>query len=439
MGKIISILVLTIRKEIRSFLFFALALVITLIVTTLPQIIKGDGSEVGFVHNILFYTLSIAFGVMASSVLCLACNSISSEKQSKTLQLARVKPLKMWQLWLGKWLGLTAIFALLLLGAIVLLHLRTNSFETAQKAFSHTTPILPSIEEETSVILHNAKKNGASKEELKELSAIVKSQLPFATTSLPRNESTEWNFRTIEPLKSGKVLVMRISFSTDSYYATQPAAICTLTSPISPGKSTSFEITNFSKREHLFPIEGADEFVGATNFILRVTHTGREGTKPIILQPRQGLVLMQETSTLSHNLLKVYIILLSLIALLTAIGLFFSALFSLPVAIFSAVGLIVSVFTASFAASDPDILDFSDSPSTSVMGHFNQKVSTATVKMLHYVSSSAIDVAPIEKLSRFEDISKGDLIASIGTNAILIPFILMVLSSIIMRRKDLPE
>lgn len=443
MRPIISITTLTFREAIRSRLAIAVVAVLLLIVGGLPLVMKGDGSSAGLAHTIIYYTLILSTLFLSIAALWTSAAAISSETKARTLQLARVKPLRMWQLWLGKWIGLSALFGIFLALSLFGIWLRINRVESHKIAYDKIPPILPSIEEQIDKTVKAAIASGEVNEEnLREFVRQLRNQAPFATIDLLPGGKWLWKFHTEKAIDSSKPISLLVTFSSDSYSTSPLSCACYLrdlakASTNAPPPPT-FTLSNFTSREMRMQIP-TESLHGAHNLELGMAHTGNEKASPIMLQPRQGIFLLRPASTLEANLLRAFIVVFSIITLLIAVGLTLGSLFSLPVAIFTATGLIISVFTATYVASDPDGLDFSDIPNQTPIYQFNVQLATATVHTLDKLSHSAISPTPIADLSNGVLIPKRDILNSIKWNSILLPFVLMLCSSFAMSRKELPE
>ena len=444
MRSIISITILTFREAIRSKLAIAVAVALILIVGGMPFVMKGDGSGEGLAQTLTYYTLILSTIFLFTTALWASAAAISSEAKSRTLQLARVKPLKMWRFWLGKWIGLNALFGFFLILTLLGVWLRINSLESHRIAYAKIPPVLPSIDEQIEKTIQEEIKSGSvtTKEGLRELRRQLRNQVPYATIDLEPGGKWLWRFNTDKPIDAKRPVALLVTFSSDSYSSTPLSASCYLRDVAKTGsnapKPPTFQISNFTSREMRIKIP-SESLVGGNQLELGIAHTGNEKSSPIMLQPRQGLFLLRPAATLEENLLRTFLAMLPILSLLIAIGLTFGALFSLPVALFTATGLIIAVFTASYVISDPDGLDFSEIPNQTPLYAMNTKLASVTTRSLHKLSYSAVTPTPIQNLANCVLIPNSEIVESIKWNGILLPFILMICSSFTMSRKELPE
>jgi len=114
MKKIWAITVLTLRAAVRFRLVWVLGLLLVGSVVLLPLLIKDDGTARGFTQILLTYTLSAITGLLGISTLWLACGVLARDIEESQIQMVVVKPVSRWQIWLGKWLGIVILNAVLL-------------------------------------------------------------------------------------------------------------------------------------------------------------------------------------------------------------------------------------------------------------------------------------------------------------------------------------
>jgi hypothetical protein len=77
-------------------------------------VIKDDGTARGFTQIILTYTLSAITALLGLSTLWLSCGTLARDIEECQIQVVATKPIARWQIWLGKWLGIISLNAVLL-------------------------------------------------------------------------------------------------------------------------------------------------------------------------------------------------------------------------------------------------------------------------------------------------------------------------------------
>ena len=114
MQRIIAIAWLTWKAALRFKLFLVIAVLLIAAVVGLPLVIEDDGTAQGFTQIILTYTLSAITGLLGLSTLWLACGTLARDIEECQIQVVATKPIARWQIWLGKWLGIVSLNAILL-------------------------------------------------------------------------------------------------------------------------------------------------------------------------------------------------------------------------------------------------------------------------------------------------------------------------------------
>src|SRR5690349_24310708 len=114
MHRLLTIARLTWKAAFRFRLFWVISGLLLAAVVGLPLLLKDDGTAQGFTQILLTYTLSTISGLLGLSTLWLACGLLAREVEDCQMQILAVKPIARWQIWLGKWLGIISLNAVLL-------------------------------------------------------------------------------------------------------------------------------------------------------------------------------------------------------------------------------------------------------------------------------------------------------------------------------------
>ncbi|NLB56569.1 MAG: hypothetical protein GX811_12565 [Lentisphaerae bacterium] len=116
MNRVLAIAAMTVRTAVHSRVFIALLFAVIICVAGFPMIVKGDGTVEGEIRLILEYSLGAAFVLLCIVSLWSGSAGVSMEIAGKQVHLIRSKPVTVFQLWIGKWLGI-AFVNVVLLGA----------------------------------------------------------------------------------------------------------------------------------------------------------------------------------------------------------------------------------------------------------------------------------------------------------------------------------
>src|SRR5580693_9013901 len=122
MQRILAIAGLTWKAALRFKLFLVIAVLLVLAVVGLPLVIEDDGTARGFTQIILTYTLSAITALLGLSTLWLSCGTLARDIEECQIQVVATKPIARWQIWIGKWLGIASLNAVLLILAGVCIY-----------------------------------------------------------------------------------------------------------------------------------------------------------------------------------------------------------------------------------------------------------------------------------------------------------------------------
>ena len=115
MSSVFAIAHIALRAAFRSRLVVTMIIVLAVVNIVLPLTVKDNGTIASKVQVLVSYTLVFSQGILAIATLWSACAAVSTEIQDQNIHLVVSKPVARLQVWLGKWLGLLMMNALLLL------------------------------------------------------------------------------------------------------------------------------------------------------------------------------------------------------------------------------------------------------------------------------------------------------------------------------------
>jgi len=137
MRPLLAIARLTVKAAFRFRLIPALAILLVVAVVALPFVIRHNGTAEMFTQVLLTYTLSSITFLLGLATLWLACGTLARDVAECQMQMVAVKPVARWQIWLGKWLGVMLLNALLLglsaLAVFWLLHYQAQKLTPEQQ------------------------------------------------------------------------------------------------------------------------------------------------------------------------------------------------------------------------------------------------------------------------------------------------------------------
>ncbi|MBP5544645.1 MAG: hypothetical protein ILM98_11255 [Kiritimatiellae bacterium] len=442
--RIAAIAILAFRETVRSRLVASTALAVAGAIAVVRRATGGtDGAAF---HNFTFYSLAAVEAILCVAALVAAAAAISGETRAKTLQLARVKPVPMFQLLMGHWIGLCASLALILAAAMAAVRLVAPQ-PVPERCSARIRPVLPSVREVAEETVAMAIRGGETNQT--ELSAIRRdalAKLPFATVAFSPGEALNFRFTLPKPLDASRPMMLEVAFASDSYSSKPLSVVCAIRRADASRSNTGAEvansdvevaITNITARQLVIPVDTA-RLGGATELALTMRHGGAEGQMPVMLQPRQSLAILVPEHATSVNFIRAFLVLMPLLAMLAALGLALGSLFSLPVASFCAVGLALSVLSAGYSVSDPDILEFEDAMPPTALQRVTREMSVIVVRSIDFVARTATEPEPATMLADGIAVEGAEAVRSLAWNGLALPLTMLAVAAFVLERKELP-
>ncbi|HCZ02631.1 MAG TPA: hypothetical protein DHV39_04350, partial [Verrucomicrobiales bacterium] len=102
-----AVAALTIKAAFRFKLIPWLLLILITSVFSIPYLVTHNGSAEMFAQVQLTYSLMAASILIGASTIWLACGVMSQDFQRNHIVLLASKPLARWEIWIGKWLGIS--------------------------------------------------------------------------------------------------------------------------------------------------------------------------------------------------------------------------------------------------------------------------------------------------------------------------------------------
>ena len=468
MSQTAAIALLALRNALRSRVLLVLLLLVLAAAFLLPLSIRSDGSPEGLIRLHLAYTLGIAAFLLALSTLWAGCAAISQEADDKTLQLLLVKPVPRLRIWLGKWLALLLVDALLLslVGALsaATLHrkLRRAGFGEAALAAARATTLasldtlrapLPDIDEAVRAELEDLRAQGRLPPDLPEsalLGSLRQARLARLYSVAP-GASRAWTFALPPRGKSGPARLL-VQFQCDS---SVPGAA-------DIHAAVRMRVGDATFAQDLLAMPGTVQTLdfgvpppGASRAEVSFHNDGAHGAT-LFFDPVGGLVLRQPLGTFAGNYLRALAQLYLRLALFAAIGVTLGTLFSMPVATFLALVLLLILQLSGFvsAAAQVDRATFVANVAPFGAGahaHGGEAHAPPPPSLAARAAATVLYAAyrgtwlalrPLLEDRTLDDLSTGtrlpprDLLLRFLRQALLLPALLALLSAAVLRRRE---
>lgn len=351
MRRLLAIATLTVRQAVRSRVLLILAALLALAVVSLPLTIRGDGTVGGQVQVMLRYSLGFAFVLLAVALVWSGCAAIATEVRDRQMHLVATKPVYALEIWLGKWLGLLALLAVLLggSGAVVfgLLHVRFRAAdlddgerqrlrEEILVARAEIRPVMPEVDRPARAELERRRAAGELPPEVPvdEVYRALRRSLLVQAFSVPAGGRASWRFRVSPRPDPGRPFVLQFRFEK-SVMDLEPVQGRWVFER--PGDTRRREVAGTYRPRAIHTVPVPLEAIGPDG-ILRVHYENVDPTPALLLfDPDDGLMLLPYRGTFAANYVRALLVLYARLAFLAALGLATGTLFSLPVAAFASV------------------------------------------------------------------------------------------------------
>jgi len=430
MSSVFAIAHIALRAAFRSRLVVTMIIVLAVVNIVLPLTVKDNGTIASKVQVLVSYTLVFSQGILAIATLWSACAAVSTEIQDQNIHLVVSKPVARLQVWLGKWLGLLMMNALLLLitGLTVygLLRFQTRSSVISEEdqielqeqiliSRQQVRPVLPDVDTTAREQLRRIQARGqlgagdpgTKLEELRQ-------RMLFLAFSAPMDKPVSWEFQLPNTPSTDHPVFLNYKFNAG--FATGEFIRGTW---------------SFGTRERPDDISVEVEHVAGANTVkvpvdaiqagkpLIVTYANHEES-PYSLQfdPKTGLSLLYHRGSFEGNLLRTLLVMFFQLGFYAAIGLTAGTLFSMPVAAFTSMFVILMQFFGRFIGEmSKEKIIFGKEEG---MGPAMEILNAVVLKIYQFAD---LLLKPLQAFNPFEYLSTG---VQIGWSTVAIEFLIKV-------------
>lgn len=354
MSRVLTISALTWKAAFRYRVFWVLAALLVAAVVGLPLLIKDDGTAQGLTQILLTYTLSAVTALLGISTLWIACGSMSRDIEECQMQVVSVKPIARWQIWLGKWIGLLALNAVLLAisGAaiFVLLNYRAQRLPIDQQAIlrreifvarsSLKEPVFDFEGEADKVLPQVVKQNHVADKDIPDVRKALIGQIKNQSEIVPPSYAKRWTIDTgvLKSYLRDKKLQLRVKYRTSRYNDGQTyPMLWVIGDPESPSATRMTQI---------LPPESFQEFdipnlIGSDGKLTIDVMNPPQNKVDFLFDSNDGLEVLYVENSFGINFARGLAVIFCWLALLATIGLATGSVLSFPVAAFTSLAILV--------------------------------------------------------------------------------------------------
>ena len=454
MQRILTIAGLTWKAALRFKLFLVIAVLLILAVVGLPLVIRDDGTAQGFTQIILTYTLGAITALLGLSTLWLSCGTLARDIEECQIQVVATKPIARWQIWLGKWLGIVSLNAVLLAlsGGCVygLLQWRAGKLPAAEQQIlreqvlvargSAKEAVNPAdIEADTDQALQERLKSSpVEKVNLPEVRRQLREQVKGALQIVPPSYQRTWqiDLGSAKNYLPGKPLQLRVKFNAAQKSASGTYAA--LWQVGVPDKTKFWRSEPMSLAPDTFHEFAVPPDLFDKNGLLTITFVNPNATA-LLFPLDDGMEVLYPEGGFALNFARGLGIIFCWMALLAALGLMAASFLSFPVATFFALAmLLVAVSSGTLAASVESGSVSAGNEEKGIAGHsMADVVLIPAFKGVLAVVSLVKNYSPIDALSSGRSITWGELAMAFAQIVLLVGGVFAVAGITFFNRREL--
>ena len=417
MRRFLEIFRLELKAFVRSKALAMLTVVSVAWMLVFPYVVKGDGTADGAREIYIRYSLGGVFALLTVALLASATGSLAKERATKRLQLTLVRPVRYFTVALGKIAALVTVGAFVLAVAAAILAGRTDLSARCNHVLS---PVMPSPREEAKTMYASYMKDPDTPEAAKKAKPevvlrLLEQKAVDRYDTIPTNTTVTWTF----PASSLPALPsVRMRFTNQYEMRQDVRGVFRL-------GGLEGVVSNVTQAVLTVPLVASGTAgAGAEDAKLSFRN---DGTSSLMFRPRKDLNLLVPADAFGWNLVRAWVEMVSVLALIVSFGMFLSASLSRPVALFVAIVLLaVCEMSTSVLEQYPDSLE------TDPIDRIGLALTRVAAEATHPIS----ELSPLEALSRDECVETGDVVRMAAFDGVAVPVLLALLSAVLIPRKQ---
>lgn len=454
MKSLLAIAQLTVKSAIRMKLIPAVGAVLLILMTVLPFQIETNGTAEMLTQVAMTYSISIVTLMLGLATIWLSCGTMARDIGDAQMQVVATKPVARWQIWLGKWLGIMALNAVLLAlsGGVIVgaLYWRSSALADDQKEILRSKVLVArgsarearpfgekEIEARMAALEKKPEKAGLSRRTLR-FDAIQ--ELTRINELVPSGRMVMWDIdvsRMRDRIKD-RPLHIRTRFYAANFTPTVNAkTLATDWEVGQPGRSRMFTY------DRPMAPEAFHEFQIPANLyneegIVRITFANHNPTT-LLFPLEDGLELLYPASSFGMNFARAMGVILCWLGLLAAVGLFGGSFLSFPIASFLVFTMLIVISSGNLITeivTEGSVAGIDHETGESNFDYLDWLL-VPLFRILLFVVNAVQSVSPIEALSVGQLISWSQLGTAFGQITLLIGGFFAIAGSLIFTRREL--
>ncbi len=384
-----------------------------------PHVLKSDGTPDGARELYVHFSLGGAFALTLIALASSAASSLSRERDEKRLQLTLVRPVRFFAVALARTIALVAVGAANLAVCAVVL---AFSADTAIRCSRVVSPVMISPRAEAELMYDEFMKDPETPPEVKKTKKSVVLRLLTQKAvdnyqSIAPGETVSWDFGEVPGADSSR-LAVRLRFTNDFDMREEVRGTFVY-------GGLSGVVSNITQAVVKVPLvrNGEEESPGAPAPRLSFTNAGETS---LMLRPRRDINILVEEDSFAANLVRAYLELVSIMALVIAFAMLLGAGLGRSVAVFTCISFIfASVVSGDIIEQYPDQLETDRIDS----------IGLAITRAVQFVSRPVASLRPLAALSSDEMVEGGETAQVFALDFLLVPLVASLLCGAVMTRK----
>lgn len=455
LARILQVARQSLRAAVRSRFAASLAALLALVSVALPSLVPGDGSVEGNLRILLAWAPGLATILLGAATLWAGCGALATEIEEGTWAgIASTRASRL-QLWLGKWLGLVALDALLLATALGVCAVQARLRGLPADRLRPYAVVIPdertfrdqAVEAARRMLADPQKAatatdagTGAFPTNIADLAEVLLTDLREGPISFSAGSSFRWRF----PVSGGHGLrrgePARLRLEIVSPYGTAAQMNGRLAAYAESGADNTplaeRPIAPEDNREVWLDVPG-ERLDGVETVLIEFENTGAEDTPAALVEVVDGVRFSVPRGTFTGNLVRVWAVQLALLALLAAIGTACGAMFTRPVAVFAATAIAVMglVSHAGFDEEPAHVHDHDAAEKPSAIMQFQANASRFLMHRIALCTQPVADAAAFDRLGDSILVETSPIFGALWLDGLALPVLLGALSALVLRRR----
>ncbi|MDD5459081.1 MAG: hypothetical protein PHF37_06795 [Phycisphaerae bacterium] len=369
----------TIRQAFRLKIAYVFLAVLVVLLPLMAWTMTGDGTVKGKLQTFVSYGLSLTGFLLAIFTIVVSIYTLTSDLQQRQIFMVITKPIRRFELILGKLFGVILLdaFLLLVLSAVIyglalaipkFGHVTQeqqaqldNEFFTARASLK---PIIPDVTEEVKQTYEKLEKSGQLSMNMTKQQILnqLQKQKELEKRAVPVGYDILWEFNNLKPIDPRKSLFIRFKYDVSinppdlqlysKWLVGDIRQIQYGTAMINP----VFEFNRKDLIRTFYEIEvpasavAADGYLGIAFINIPLNNT------VVIFPPEDGLEVLYKTDSFTANFFRAAILIFLRLIFLAALGTLAASFLSFPVAILLCLMIFFTATVSGFVIESFDYL-----------------------------------------------------------------------------------